>query len=502
MADSFDFVIFGAGFGGSIMAMVLRRLGFSVLLLERGSHPRFVIGESSTPFANLLLEKLAALYDLPVLREFSEWGRWQRSHPQIACGLKRGFTFYPHQPGQRLDLTDRSRQLLVAASPNDTVADTHWYRPDFDHFLLQQAHALGAVYFDKVRVTHCEHQTLWSLHFDSDQGSHRVTARFAIDASGASGFLAGFLGLVPERFPDFPETQAVFAHFRQVRPLPPAADLSGSAPYPSEDAAVHHLFDDGWIWMLRFNNGLTSAGAAFKSGPNTPHLAPAERWHKILQKFPTLSEQFAASELVTDFYEIPQLSFRRPRAAGPGWALLPSAVGFVDPLLSTGFALNLLGIVRLGEILATSGNLSNVDSLRGYERDTLADLDVAADLISALYARLPSFPEFAGLSLLYFAAMSFAESAWRLRKSQLATHFLLANDLRFSRLRRQLCHQARTGPALEFEKILRAIEPWDIAGLGRPDRRNWHPVRLEDLLAARDKLGASAEEIYAAFPGS
>ena len=33
-------------------------------------------------------------------------------------------------------------------------------------------------------------------------------------------------------------------------------------PYPIEDAAVHHVFDGGWMWLLHFNNGVTSAGVA------------------------------------------------------------------------------------------------------------------------------------------------------------------------------------------------------------------------------------------------
>ena len=35
----YDFAIAGSGFSGSLMAMVLRQLGFSVIILERGKHP-------------------------------------------------------------------------------------------------------------------------------------------------------------------------------------------------------------------------------------------------------------------------------------------------------------------------------------------------------------------------------------------------------------------------------------------------------------------------------
>src|SRR5262245_52376297 len=118
-----DVAIAGSGFAGSLIAMALNRRGFRVVLVERGRHPRFAIGESSTPLANLLLEEIAERYDLPRIRTFSKWGTWQRTHPDVACGLKRGFTFFFHQPGQPFVDTDgHDHQLMVAASPFDEIS--------------------------------------------------------------------------------------------------------------------------------------------------------------------------------------------------------------------------------------------------------------------------------------------------------------------------------------------------------------------------------------------
>src|SRR5437870_5781735 len=47
--------IVGSGFAGSLLARILAVQGHGVALLERGTHPRFAIGESSTPLANLTL---------------------------------------------------------------------------------------------------------------------------------------------------------------------------------------------------------------------------------------------------------------------------------------------------------------------------------------------------------------------------------------------------------------------------------------------------------------
>src|SRR5437667_1219818 len=100
MKNAFDLAILGSGFGGSLLAMVGRRLGLSTLLLERGTHPRFAIGESTSPLANLLLEELAQRYDLPRLLPFATYGTWKRAHPEVTVGLKRGFSFYRHETGK------------------------------------------------------------------------------------------------------------------------------------------------------------------------------------------------------------------------------------------------------------------------------------------------------------------------------------------------------------------------------------------------------------------
>jgi FADH2 O2-dependent halogenase len=151
--DPFDVAIVGSGFAGSLLALVARRLGLSVVLLEKGSHPRFAIGESTSPLANLLLEELAARYDLPRLLPFAKWGSWRRAYPQVSCGLKRGFSFFHHAVGCPFaNAPDRQDQLLVAASPDDEVADTHWYRPDFDHFLQKEAEEAGSRYVDRTTL--------------------------------------------------------------------------------------------------------------------------------------------------------------------------------------------------------------------------------------------------------------------------------------------------------------------------------------------------------------
>ena len=109
---------------------------------------------------------------------------------------------------------------------------------------------------------------------------------------------------------------------------------------------------------------------------------------------------------------------------------------------------------------------------------------------------LVSPPLFTALSLLYFAAASFTETARRLGRPHLAGAFLLSDHPWFGPRARACCERALESPDPELiEEIHRVIEPVDVAGLGDRRRRNWFPVKAEDLLGAADKLHATTDEI-------
>jgi FADH2 O2-dependent halogenase len=289
-----DLAVVGAGFGGSLMAMIAHQLGLSVVLLEQGRHPRMAIGESTTPLSNLLLERLSTTYDLPRIAPLAKWGSWQRSYPQIACGLKRGFTFF-HQEGE----------LLVAASPHDNIADTHWYRADVDHFLVTEAQRLGVDYRDSVRIE--------TLDFAEDGASiigrageetFHLRARLLIDATGPRGFLHRSLRLEESPLPGLPPTESLYSHFTGVTRSETAGD---EPPYPVDDAAVHHVFDGGWVWVLRFNHGVTSAGvAATRRVAKELALNEGEpAWQRLLDRLPALRSQFEQASACQPFRHLP-----------------------------------------------------------------------------------------------------------------------------------------------------------------------------------------------------
>lgn len=515
-----DLAVVGSGFGGALLASIARRIGLKVALVEKGTHPRFAIGESSSPLANLLLEELSDRYELDRIRPLAAYGTWLAEHPELDCGLKRGFTFYAERPGRLFEARPgRENELLVGASPNDHVADTHWMRSDVDRFFVEEAQRLGAEYLDRTVLSSMDRGAeCWRLEGARAGRPIAVSARVVVDATGPAGFLSRSLGIPASGFADLPETSGLYAHFAGARRLdepdvsdgvrpPYRPDDVTVPPYRPDDAAVHHVFDGGWVWVLRFRSGIVSAGVAA-----SPRLAAKlelgegeAAWRRLLRRFPTLAARFGGARAIVPFVHAPRLPYRAARAAGRGWAMLPSAAAFVDPLLSTGFPLTLLGVERIARTLESGPDSPGLDAaLARHGEATLAEADAAATLVSALWASFADFELFSALTLLYFAAASYAEAARRLGRGHLAGSFLSADRPDFGPAAAECCagviSAAKRGTlSRERERwianVYEAIEPLDVAGLSDRSRLNWHPVEAEPLLAAASKLHATTGEI-------
>ena len=521
MHDSvIDLAIVGSGFGGSLLAMIAKRLGLRVTLLERGRHPRFAIGESASPLAGILIEQLSDRYGLPRVRPLSAFGTWQRTYPQVVCGLKRGFTYFRHDVGRRFTAaSDRANQLLVAASPSDEVSDTHWLRSDVDHFLVNEAIALGVDYQDLVTLERVDWQPNGDPVLVGARAGQifRIRARFVVDASGPRGFLSRALGIDNRGFEAYPRTQALFSHFTDVARCEdmgdydpgsgirdpgsdagraPSSESRVATPYPIDDAALHHVFDGGWMWVLRFGNGVTSAGVAVEDWlADDLKLAEGQpAWDRFLARYPSIAAQFADARPIRSFTWMATLPYRAAQAAGERWAMLPSAAAFIDPLFSTGIPLTLLGIERLAGLLA--------ENPRGltpalYESPTLADADRTAQFIAGSYAGFQQFPLFTSYSMFYFAAASFSEMARRLDSPRTPRGFLCGDSARFTSALARLS-PATVNPTSRDRydsEVAAAIADWNVAGLCDPEKRNWYDIDLDDTIRGAEKLGLTRKHV-------
>ena len=148
-----DFLIVGSGFAGSLAAVLLQSAGCDVAVVDRARHPRFAIGESLTPLANRILGDLCRRFDIPNIEPLEHYGSWRKHYPQLGVGLKRGFSYFHHRPGQPFTADrEHSTELLVAANGANEIADTHWYRADVDAFLAAEAGRRGIELWEGYQV--------------------------------------------------------------------------------------------------------------------------------------------------------------------------------------------------------------------------------------------------------------------------------------------------------------------------------------------------------------
>ena len=442
----YDLAILGSGFGGSITALIAKQMGMNPVLIEKGSHPRFAIGESSTPQADIALATIAETYNLPRLKPLSRYGTWKDAYPDLNCGPKRGFT-YMHHP-------DIDNELLVSASPDGYDCDSQWYRADLDAFLVEEVKEANIPYFDNTDVTsRIEKKCLLTATDFS------CTTDFLVDATGG----ANPLNIAQDISGIRTNSRVIYSHFDGVIPW---GELHGKPhhPFPCHDAALHHIFRGGWMYVLHFDNGITSAGFVLD---NTKR--PNDTWESLMDEYPAIKEQFPHATPTMPMINTGRMQRRATSMVGDNWAMLPHAAYFLDPLHSAGIAHTLCGIERLMPILKKS-EADRHEALLGYQANMCSEIDLLDKIIHGCYLCFDTFELFSQYAMLYFAGADFTE---RRRREGCASGFLNCGDASFCSMV-DTCYQQMVDGTIDASSIASAIEPWNLAGLCDPTKQNMY----------------------------
>ena len=352
---SFDVVIIGGGPAGSTAAAMLAKSGHRVALFDRHSFPRFHVGESLVPAVNLTLEKLG------VLGRMDEHG-----FPQ-----KHGVQFYsPSGP---------SRPFYFSEVRDPRMQHT-WQvlRSDFDKMLLDNAIAAGAhVETDTPVIEVCsEGSTVTGVRVQRLDGSQdSVRARIVLDSSGQKGVIAREFSqqqLIPGL-----ENTAVYAHYEGVQ-TDPGIDAGSTL--------IYRLDADSWIWFIPLMGvvsiGLvTSARGILRYGQNRDEILQS-----AINQCPALLERMGAATLHGEVRVARDFSYRAKCDGGVGWALIGDALGFIDPVYSTGLLLSVRSaeIAALEMTCALAGDQEHPD-LVGHSKEWQKAFDRFLPLVRAFY---------------------------------------------------------------------------------------------------------------------
>lgn len=338
--DRFDVVIVGSGLAGAILGAVLARRDKRVLIIERGAHPKFTIGESMLPQSATLMRIIGDRYDVPEISNFSTI-REVTKHVGTTCGVKKCFGFLYHREGE----PQRPEESHMLIQPEVAFADeVHYFRQDIDMRLLQTAIKYGCAYRDHTQVKRfTETDGGWRVELD---GGASVEARYVVDCSGHQSVLAQQFGLreTPTRLKT--NTRSIFNHMIGVRRYEEffrAPEMMRGLRHNWGDGTLHHVFDGGWFWVIPFDNHkdstnpLCSVGVTVDANKHPPQdLSPEEEFQSFVKRFPGIDVQLGSARAVQRWVRAPRLQYSASRASGRRFFLLPHSYGFIDPLFSRG----------------------------------------------------------------------------------------------------------------------------------------------------------------------
>jgi FADH2 O2-dependent halogenase len=383
-----------------MLAAILAKQGKSVLLLEKGTHPRFAIGEAMLPQSSMLMWILGERFGVPEIQHLSN-SLSIRQHVSVSCGVKRTIGFLYHEEGERQNPA-QSHLLVPPATP--LFSESHLYRQDVDLYMVNAAVRHGAVYREKIDITGLDIAED-GVTLRSNLGEE-LRARFLIDGTGHRSLLAEKLDLREKPTRLQTRSRSIFTHLKGVRAYD---DCLKAGEHPGLTArwyegTLHHVFDGGWFWVIPFDNygdkgdaesPLCSVGLTLdmRKFPERG-LSPEQEFREIVARFPSVAAHFEGAEAVRPWVATGRLQYSSTRAAGDRWFLFAHAAGFVDALYSRGLISTFETILALtGPLLQALGDdRFAVERFADAERLQSALLDANDRMVASSYQAFAHFP--------------------------------------------------------------------------------------------------------------
>lgn len=327
-SDPWDVIVVGGALSGAATAWLLRERnpGLRILIVERSSQFKRRVGEATVEMSALFLTRILGLQDHLL------------KHHLIKQGLRFWF-MNEHTTG----FDDCSE---IGPGYNVRLTSFQVDRAVLDSHLLERCEAAGITVWRPATVTSFELEAggLQRVEVEAQGQSHRLTARWLVDASGLASLVARKNGW--RKLNTAHPTASAWTRWQGVADwdapgLRQEFPKYGNRAYGMRQTATNHLIGKGWwSWWIPLHNGDTSVGVVWDEricsfdgkGASIP-----DRLRAHLETHPM------ARRLLRDAAPVERDSnYRRPLAycseqtMGDGFALVGDAAAFLDPFYSPG----------------------------------------------------------------------------------------------------------------------------------------------------------------------
>jgi flavin-dependent dehydrogenase len=365
--NRYDVVVVGGGPAGAAAATFLQRRGYSSLVLESSSFPRYHIGESLIPHTFGTLDRLGLL---PTLRNSNFPEKYSVRFISPTGQESEPFYFSETLAGEEA----RTWQVQ---------------RSDFDQMCLDNARDNGVTIQTETRVERVLFEgsrAVGLIAKSSTRGLEEISARVVIDASGRATVIGSQLGL--KEGVDGLKKAALWSYYR--------GGQRGDG-IDAGETTVFMISDRGWFWYIPLPDDVVSVGVVaapeylFTDSNDFEHVFLRE-----VERCAPLSARLKQATRIEPVRGLRRLAYRNRCIAGDGWVMVGDAAAFLDPIYSSGLYLALASAELAADCVhqsLESGDLSAA-RLGAFAPRLGAGIEVIWRLINAFYDPNFSFRNF------------------------------------------------------------------------------------------------------------
>ena len=369
LKKNYDAIVVGGGPAGSSTAALLAEKGHDVLVVEKEKFPRYHVGESLMPFCYFPLERLGLI---DTLMESANPRKYCVQFVRQDGFLSQPFYFFQHF---------------------DHPSSTTWqvWRSEFDKMILDKARSNGATVMEETKAKKLikSGDRVEGITVESEEmGSLDLHAPIVVDASGRDCFAAHKQKWMV-RDPELKKI-ALWTYFKGAK-RDPGLDEGATT--------VAYLPNKGWFWYIPLSGDMVSVGIVAErdylfNGSTKDH---EEIFQREVMNNEWIKEHLAEAEQTGEYRITGEYSYRNRYCASEGLVLAGDALGFLDPVFSSGVFLALKSGVMLADeidLALKAGDLS-AKSFDRYGKRMQSSIETMRKIVYAFYDKDFSFGDIA-----------------------------------------------------------------------------------------------------------